>query len=128
MVATPFAVPDDVATMLNVVFTDGQVAQCGMLLAGVSAIMRSRLPLLDDWLTAGSVDPVLAHLCACEMASSRIDVTRARGLKSEQLPEHTVIFRDVDLSSVDVSEQWIDLLTPHDERDDRGRAFSILPG
>lgn len=126
--ATPYATPDDVAITLNVVFDDGQKAQCTRLLAGVSAIMRSRLPLLDSWLATGKVDQILAQQCAIDMASSRINVTQARGLKSEQHPEYTVVFADGPLSGVDVTDDWRGLLTPPETRDEPQRAFSVRPG
>lgn len=125
----PFARPEDVRTALNVVFTESQERQCEMLLEGVSAIMRSRLPLLDSWLAQGLVSPVLARDCAIDMARTRIDITRARGLKSEQLPEHTVEFRDVPLTGADVTADWQDLLTPSEHRDSQTRgAWTIRPG
>lgn len=123
-----YATPGDVATFLKVSFDPAEERQCLMVLAAVSAIMRSRLPDLDTWISGGLTDPVLATFCAVTMANSCIQVTEVGNVKSETHPEHTIVFRDVAESEVDVSERWIELLTPHETRAREGRPFSIRPG
>lgn len=124
----PYATPGDVATFLKVKFDPAEEQQCLMVLAAVSAIMRSRLPDLDTWITGGLTDPVLATFCAITMANSCIQVTEVGNVKSETHPEHTIVFRDVAESDVDLTDRWIELLTPHETRTRGGRAFSIRPG
>lgn len=126
--ADPFAVPADLEVLLKVKFDQAEEAQCLMVLAAVSAAMRSRLPNLDTWITDGSTDEQLAKFCAINITKNFIDVTDAGNVKSEAHPEHTITFKDVDPSDVDVPGSWIDLLTPHQTREARGRAFSIRPG
>lgn len=124
--ATPFATPTDVATLLKVTFDDAETLQCEMVLAALSAALRSQLPDLDTWITNGDTDPVLAKFAVCDLAKRYIQVVEARGVKSETHPEYQVVFQD-GASGVDVTD-WIDLLTPASNRNARGKAFSIQPG
>lgn len=126
--AEPFAAPSDVEDLVNVTFDAGETRQCRMVLAAVSAVMRSRLPALDTWIAQGLTDPVLATFCAATKTKDLVDVIEAGNVKSEAHPEHTVTFRDFDESDIDLSDRWLDLLTPSDLRDQSGRAFSIRPG
>jgi hypothetical protein len=128
-VATPYAQPSDVATLLKVTFDAAETTQCEMVLEAVSASMRSRLPDLDAWIAAGLTDPVLAKFCAIAMARQFIDVVDVGNVKSETHPEHTIVFRDITGGEeLDVPDSWIDRLTPYDTRTRGGRAFSIRPG
>lgn len=127
--ATPFATPDDVATLLKVTFDTAETAQCEMVLDAISAAMRSTIPQLDTWIADGSTDPILAKFAACDIAKDYIQVTKAAGVKSETHPEYAVVFQDVDGASLeDAVGKWTDLLTPASNRTARGRAFSIHPG
>jgi hypothetical protein len=126
--AAPHATPGEVATFLKVTFDPAEEQQCLMVLAAVSAIMRSRLPDLDTWIADGLTDPVLVAFCAVTMANGCIQVTEVGNVKSETHPEHTIVFRDVAESDVDLTDRWIELLTPHETRTRGGRAFSIRPG
>lgn len=127
--ATPFATPDDVATLLKVTFDTAETLQCEMVLAAISAAMRSRLPDLDSWIDAGRTDPMLATFASCDIAKRYIQVTKVAGVKSETHPEYTVVFQDVTASGLDSAlSDWIDLLTPASNRTARGGAFSIHPG
>lgn len=127
--ATPYAEPGDVATLLKVTFDEADKAQCDMILRAVSASMRSRLPSLDTWMATGQTDPVLAMFCAVAMAREFIDVVDVGNVKSETHPEHTIVFRDVTGGDdLDVPESWINRLTPYETRTRGGRAFSIRPG
>lgn len=125
--ATPFATSDDVATLLTVTFDQAEELQCTMILAAISAAMRSRLPDLDTWIADGLTDPVLAKFAACDIAKTYVQVTKTGGVKSETHPEYAVVFQDVTGRGVDLTE-WADLLTPSANRNARGRAFSIHPG
>lgn len=125
--ATPYASPSDVAALLKVTFDQAEELQCTMVLAAISAALRSKLPELDTWITEGLTDPDLAKFAVCDIATSYIQVTETKGIKSETHPEYTVVFQDVARSGVDVTD-WIDLLTPASNRRARGRAFSIHPG
>jgi hypothetical protein len=128
-VATPFAEPSDVATLLKVAFDTAETLQCEMVLAAISAAMRSRLPDLDTWIADGGTDVVLAKFAACDIAKSYIHVVKVAGVKSETHPEYTIVFQDVDGAGLDTAvSDWIDLLTPASNRTARGRAFSIHPG
>lgn len=127
--ATPFATPDDVATLLKVTFDQAEELQCEMVLAAISAAMRSRLPDLDTWIAADLTDGVLAKFAACDIAKQYIQVTKVAGVKSETHPEYTIVFQDVTASGLDSAlADWIDLLTPASNRTARGGAFSIHPG
>jgi hypothetical protein len=118
-----------VKTLLKVEFDEADNLQCTMVLAAVSASMRSRLPSLDTWIADGSTDPVLATFCAVAMTKECIDVVDVGNVKSEQHPEHTIVFRDVtDGAELDVPESWIDRLTPHQLRSSGRRPISIRPG
>lgn len=125
--ATPFATPVDVATLLKVTFDQAENLQCEMVLAALSAAIRSKLPDIDAWISAGSTDPVLAKFAVCDLAKQYIQVVKVGGVKSETHPEYTVVFQDVSVTAVDVTD-WIDLLTPASNRSARGKAFSIHPG
>jgi hypothetical protein len=128
-VATPFATTTDVATLLKVTFDTAEELQCGMVLAAISAAMRSKLPDLDTWIADGLTDPVLANFVACDIAKQYIQVVKTGGVKSEQHPEYTVVFQDITATGVEsVLADWIDLLTPASNRRGRSRAFSIHPG
>lgn len=127
--ATPFATPVDVATLLKVTFDQAEDLQCEMVLAAISAAMRSRMPDLDNWIGTAATDPVLAKFAACDIAKNYIQVTKVAGVKSETHPEYTIVFQDVDGASLDsFVSGWIDLLTPASNRSARGKAFSIHPG
>lgn len=127
--ADPFATPEDVATVLKVAFDEADTLQCRMVLAAVSASMRSRLPSLDSWIAQGLTDPVLAQFCAVTMTRDCVQVVDAGNVKSEQHPEHTIVFRDfTDEDDLEVPDSWIDRLTPHELRRSRGRPISIRPG
>lgn len=125
--ATPFATPTDVATLLKVTFDDAETLQCEMVLAAISAVMRSRLPDLDTWIADDLTDATLAKFVACDVAKQYIQVTKVAGVKSETHPEYTVVFQDVTSAGMDLGD-WIDLLTPASNRSARGKAFSIHPG
>lgn len=125
--ATPFATPTDVATLLKVTFDPAEELQCEMVLAAISAAFRSRLPDLDTWITDGLTDPVLAKFAVCDIAKQYIQVTKVAGVKSETHPEYAVVFQDMSGTGVELGD-WIDLLTPASNRTARGRAFSIHPG
>lgn len=127
--ATPFATTIDVATLLKVTFDQAEELQCEMVLAAISAAMRSKMPDLDTWIAAGSTDVVLAKFAACDIAKDYIHVTKVGGVKSETHPEYTIVFQDFDGASLeDAVEKWIGLLTPASNRSARGKAFSIHPG
>lgn len=127
--ATPFATPDDVATLRKVTFDDAEELQCEMVLAAISAAMRSRMPDLDAWIGAGDTDEVLAKFAACHIAKEYIRVVTVGNVKSETHPEYAVVFQDVDGAGLDAAvDDWIDLLTPASNRNARGKAFSIHPG
>lgn len=127
--AEPYATPEDVATILKVAFDQADTLQCRMVLAAVSASMRSRLPSLDSWIAQGLTDPTLAQFCAITMTLDCVQVVDAGNVKSEQHPEHTIVFRDFgDEGDLEVPDSWIDRLTPHETRSRDGRAFSIRPG
>lgn len=127
--ATPFAAPTDVATLLKVTFDTDETLQCEMVLAAISAAMRAKLPSLDTWIADTSTDPVLAKFAACDIAKDYIQVTKAAGVKSETHPEYAVVFQDFDGATLeDAVDKWIDLLTPAPNRTARDRAFSIHPG
>lgn len=127
--ATPFATPTDVATLLKVTFDSAEELQCEMVLSAISAAMRSRMPTLDTWISDAATDPVLVKFAACDIAKNYIQVTKAAGVKSETHPEYTIVFQDVDGASLDsFVADWIDLLTPASNRSARGKAFSIHPG
>ncbi|MGB3443886.1 MAG: hypothetical protein WBA97_34545 [Actinophytocola sp.] len=125
--ATPFATTTDVATLLKVTFDSAEELQCEMVLAALSAALRSTLPDLDTWIANGGTDPVLAKFAVCDLAKGYIQVVRTGNIKSEAHPEYQVVFQDVPKGGVDVSD-WIDLLTPASNRSARGKAFSIHPG
>lgn len=126
--ATPFATPVDVATLLKVTFDQADELQCVMVLAAISAALRSRMPDLDTWISDGSTDADLVKFAACHIAKEYIRVTKVAGVKSETHPEYTVTFQDVDGVGLDAAvDDWIGLLTPA-SKSARGRAFSIHPG
>jgi hypothetical protein len=127
VVATAFAEPTDVATLLKVTFDDAETLQCAMVLAAISAAIRSKLPELDDWIADGLTDPVLAKFAVCDIAKGYIQVVTVGGVKSETHPEYAIVFQDLPRSGMDLGD-WIDLLTPASNRSARGRAFSIHPG
>jgi hypothetical protein len=58
-VPDPFATVDDVATDLMRPLTTAEAARADTGVTVASAIIRSRLPLIDQWITEGELDPVL---------------------------------------------------------------------
>lgn len=127
--AAPYATPEDVSTLLKVAFDEADTQQCLLVLAVVSASMRSRLPSLDSWIAQGLTDPILAMGCAFAMTKDCVQIVDAGNVKSETHPEHTIVFRDfTDEDELDVPASWIDRLTPNQLRRSRGRPISIRPG
>jgi hypothetical protein len=125
MVATSYATPDDVATLLKVTFSPEDNLQCQMVLDGVSAIFRSRLPSLDTWIATGLVDPALPRFATVQVTKNLIDVTNMNGKSRERVGDYEVTFRDVGASTVDAVDEWLEVLTPALAQ---SRAFSIRPG
>lgn len=123
--ATSYATPDDVATLLKVTFSPQDQLQCQLVLDGVSAIFRSRLPSLDIWLATGQVDPALVRFATVQVTKNLIDVTNMNGKSRERVGDYEVTFRDVGASTIDAVDEWLEVLTPAASC---SRAFSIRPG
>lgn len=127
--ATSYATAADVATRLNVQFTLGETEQCEGLLRGVSARMRARLPLLDQWIADGLTEPDLALDVAFHMAATAITVAdTGPGARTVAHPEHTITISSEAAAGVRLSDADAELLTPSGLRPSRGRPFSIRPG
>ena len=126
--ATPYALPSDVATRLGITeFTTSETLQALSLLDDVSEIMRARLPLLDTWIATGKTTTGLALACAAWMAMQAITVSSTGvGIRQEVHPEHSVTFTDAATAGLDLTDAWISLLTP--DTSERQKAFSIRPG
>jgi hypothetical protein len=128
MVATPYAVPSDVATRLGLDgFTTQENLQALALLDDVSEIMRARLPSLDIWIATGKTTEGLARAVACQLAMQAITVSSTGfGIRQEVHPEHSVTFTDAAAAGLDLTDAQISLLTPNVS--EYPRAFSIRPG
>ncbi|GAA3877851.1 hypothetical protein GCM10022243_48200 [Saccharothrix violaceirubra] len=124
-----YALPSDVATRLGLGgsgFDEDEESQALALLEDVSAVMRSRLPLLDTWITAGLVGADTAKAVACWLAMECITVaTTGVGKSGETHPEHAVTIRSA--AGLDLSDAQVAQLTPAGARGS-GRPFSIRPG
>lgn len=124
-----YALPSDVAIRLGLGqdgFDEDEEAQAAALLDDVSAIMRSRLPSLDAWITDLLVDTATAKAVCCWLAMECITVaTTGVGKVGETHPEHAVTIRSA--AGLDLTDAQIDQLTPPSAKTS-GRAFSIRPG
>ena len=123
---TPFATPSDVAARLNTTFDEGQTQQCTLLLADVSALMRTKSPGLDDRIASGEVDSDLALAVACQIV---IRVTSAvdhggSAVLGETYPEYAYQLAQAASHGLAMTDDEIDLLSGSPE----SRAFSIIPG
>jgi hypothetical protein len=106
-------------------FDEDEEAQAQALLDDVGAVMRSRLPSLDTWITDALVDPDTAKAVCCWLAMECITVaTTGVGKSGETHPEHAVTIRSA--AGLDLTDAQIDQLTPLSAKG-RGRPFSIRP-
>lgn len=123
-----YALPSDVAIRLGLGangFDEDEEAQAQALLDDVGAIMRSRLPSLDTWITDALVDSGTAKAVCCWLAMECITVaTTGVGKSGETHPEHAVTIRSA--AGLDLTDAQIDQLTPPSAKAS-GRPFSIRP-
>jgi hypothetical protein len=66
-VSDPFATVDDVATALMRPLTAAETARAASDVLVASALIRSRLPLIDQWIADGQLDPILARQVVVDM-------------------------------------------------------------
>lgn len=123
-----YALPSDVAIRLGLGangFDEDEELQAQALLDDVGAIMRSRLPSLDTWITDTLVDPATAKAVCCWLAMECITVaTTGVGKSGETHPEHAVTIRSA--AGLDLTDAQIDQLTPPSAKVG-GKPFSIRP-
>lgn len=126
-VLEPFCSPDDIAVMLGEsAYIDPELAQIEWLCRRVSGMIRSRRPLVDQWLTAGVIDSDIVNAVACQVVA-RVRTTISTGgvgLRSEQHPEYSYELTASAAAGLNLTKAEMALLTP---ASGRLRPFSIQP-
>ncbi len=126
-VLAPFCTPEDIAEMLGEEPYDGAAyLQLAWLARRVSGVLRSRRPLIDQWLLAGLLDPDTVNAVACQVVA-RVRTTLSTGgvgLRSEQHPEYSYELTASAAAGLNLTKAELALLTP---QSGRPGPFSIQP-
>ncbi|MEK6440127.1 Gp19/Gp15/Gp42 family protein [Pseudonocardia sp. T1-2H] len=124
---TPLVTAEDVAKRLATEYVGVQLMQVDSLCEDVSALIRSRLPKVDEWIADGSlaVDAVVAVAVQVVARALTSVTTGGVGIRSEQHPEYSYELTASTAAGLNLSNRELVTLTPTDAVK---RPFSIQPG
>lgn len=122
----PLCTPEDVALRLGVRYEGDQYDQVLSYCVDVSALIRTRRPMLDRWLTTGALTVDLVRAVACQVVARVLTTasTGGVGLRSETHPEYSYELTSSAAAGLNLTKAEITSLTP---RAGRERPFSIQP-
>jgi hypothetical protein len=121
-----FATALNVANRLGTTFTAEDIIQADSLLEDVAEEIRSRLPSIDTWITDGKVRAGTARKVSVDIVEAYLNGS-GLGVRSRAHPELTDQYTDAAANGLVPTADQLLQLTPADEKDGRGRAFSIIP-
>ena len=124
---SPLCEPDDIAVMLgDSPYEDPELAQIEWLCRRVSGMIRSRRPMVDQWIARGLLDADMVNAVACQVVA-RVRTTLNTGgvgLRAEQHPEYSYELTASAAAGLNLTKAELALLTPEAGRQ---RPFSIQP-
>lgn len=122
-----FATSQDVANRLGTTFTAEETIQADSLLEDVAEEIRSRLPSIDTWITDGKIRAGTVRKVSVDIVEAYLNGS-GLGVRSRTHPELADQYTDAAAAGLVPTDDQISQLTPTEEKETRGRAFSILPG
>ena len=121
-----FATALNVAARLGTTFTAEETIQADSLLEDVAEEIRSRLPSIDTWITDGKVRAGTVRKVSVDIVEAYLNGS-GLGVRSRAHPEMTDQYTDAAANGLVPTVDQLSQLIPADEKDTRGRAFSIIP-
>jgi len=123
---SPLVTPQDVGTRLGTTYSGIELDQVTALCADVSALIRSRRPLIDEWITDGLIDSAAVVAVAVQVVARALTsiTTGGVGIRAEQHPEYSYELTSSTASGLNLSNRELAMLTPYGFRN---RPFSIFP-
>src|SRR5687768_1463879 len=121
-----FATALNVANRLGTTFTAEETIQADSLLEDVAEEIRSRLSSIDTWITDGKVRAGTARKVSVDIVEAYLNGS-GLGVRSRAHPEMTDQYTDAAANGLVPTADQLSQLTPADEQEARGRAFSIIP-
>jgi hypothetical protein len=125
--AAPFCTPRQVAEAAGEdPFEGAELEMAARQCRAVSAMIRSRRPLIDTWIADGDLDAELVLEVACQVVSRVLTTlkTGGVGIRSEQHPEYSYELTASAAAGLNLTKAELVLLTP---TAGRPRPFSIHP-
>ena len=123
----PLVTPEQVGVRLGVEYEPGaELDQVTAFCADVSALIRSRRPLIDQWIADGDISADTVVAVACQVAARAMTSanTGGVGIRSEQHPEYSYELTSSTAAGLNLSNRELAMLTPPGFRN---RPFSIFP-
>lgn len=115
--------PEAVAILWRAPTTAEETARIEYLLTFASALVRKRLPLIDDWVTAETVDADLVSAVVAGMVARAMRGWATDNIRQITLDDYSET-RDTSVNDLYVTDADLDLITP----DESGSAaFTIVP-
>lgn len=121
-----FATALNVANRLGTTFSAEETIQADSLLEDVAEEIRSRLPSIDTWITEGKVRVGTARKVSVDIVEAYLNGS-GLGVRSRAHPEMTDQYTDAAANGLVPTADQLSQLTPAEEKEERGRAFSIIP-
>ena len=125
--ADPLCTPLDGARLIGPLDDAQQQDQVEALCTDVSALIRARLPLIDQWIAGGAISVEVVRAIACQVVARVLTTTQTGGvgIRSEQHPEYSYELTASAAAGLNLTKAEIAALTP---TVGRSRPFSIIPG
>ncbi len=123
---SPLVTPADVGERLGVTYVDPELTQVTALCRDVSALIRSRRPLIDQWIAEGQIDSDTVVAVAVQIVARALTSisTGGVGVRSEQHPEYSYELTSSTAAGLNIGNRELAMLTPFGFRN---RPFSIFP-
>lgn len=123
---TPLVTPQHVADRLADEYAGAELTQVLALCGDVSALIRSRLPRVDEWLADGSLSPDAVVAVGCQIVARALTsiATGGVGVRSETHPEWSFELAASTANGLSLTNREVLTLTPAGASK---RPFTIYP-
>lgn len=118
-----FATPADVAIRMLTTFTAEETLQAEALLDDASSELRTRRPLIDQWIADGDTSAAQAKKICCEAVMAYLNGAGV-GIESRQHPELADRYTSAASGGISFTEDQLNSVTPDIKE---SRPFSIRP-